>query len=67
MNTSIQKVTEMMVNIKKMHYIWLVSCVLDRLEIKSLPAFLTRPRKNNILKVLANFNQLEVIFCNNGW
>ena len=38
-----------------------------RFKIKSLPAFLTRPRKNNILKVLANFNQLELIFCNNGW
>ena len=37
-----------------------------RFKIKFLPAFLTRPRKSNILKVLANFNQLELIFCNNG-
>ena len=37
-----------------------------RFKIKSLPGLLTRPRKNNILKVLANFNQLELIFCNNG-
>ena len=37
-----------------------------RFKIKSLPAFLTRPRKNDILKVLANFNQIELIFCNNG-
>ena len=35
-------------------------------KIKSLPAFLTRPRENNILKLLADFNQLELIFCNNG-
>ena len=34
-----------------------------RFNIKSPLALL---RKNNILKVLANFNQLELIFCNNG-